>query len=239
MGRSSNNTKKYFTVAHFEEWPIVTFVQFHIVWKINQNVSFQFWYFPPIFVLLKLSCLVTLFDFFVRSKCKRWMRLFLWFSNTVNFVNLHQWQHHLLLMLPFLLTCNWMCMIGSKWFFLDFNKLQLWRHNSNSDLIIDSKLHHFFAFHLTCNDTTWWIRKDIEFQNSAMNLFMIILTIELVPDPPARLSEEERLFSKQKLQKLKMFARLEKVSLPMRHYWNWRFQDKEKLFWFLNFRNRA
>ena len=42
--------------------------------------------------------------------------------------------------------------------------------------------------------------------------------IELVPDPPARLSEEERLFSKQKLQKLKMFARLEKVSLPMRHY---------------------
>ena len=70
---------------------------------------------------------------------------FLWFSNTLNFVNLHQWQHHLLLMLPFLLTCNWMCMIGSKWFFLDFNKLQLWRHNSNSDLIIDSKLHHFFC----------------------------------------------------------------------------------------------
>ena len=51
--------------------------------------------FPPIFVLLKLTCLVTLFDRklqvfkinFVHSKCKRgshhsqcWMRLFLWFS---------------------------------------------------------------------------------------------------------------------------------------------------------------
>ena len=33
--------------------------------KITQNVAFelfQFWHFPPIFVLLKLTCLVTLFD---------------------------------------------------------------------------------------------------------------------------------------------------------------------------------
>ena len=30
--------------------------------KITQNVAFEFWYFPPIFVLLKLNCLVTLFD---------------------------------------------------------------------------------------------------------------------------------------------------------------------------------
>ena len=30
--------------------------------KITQNVAFEFWYFPPIFVLLKLTCLVTLFD---------------------------------------------------------------------------------------------------------------------------------------------------------------------------------
>ena len=30
--------------------------------KIIQNVAFQFWPFPPIFVLLKLTCLVTLFD---------------------------------------------------------------------------------------------------------------------------------------------------------------------------------
>ena len=71
---------------------------------------YEFWHFPPIFVLLKLTCLVTLFDrklqvfknspkwnifghfqlTFVHSKCKhnslcsqRWMRLFLWFSNTV------------------------------------------------------------------------------------------------------------------------------------------------------------
>ena len=30
--------------------------------KITQNVAFAFWHFPPIFVLLKLTCLVTLFD---------------------------------------------------------------------------------------------------------------------------------------------------------------------------------
>ena len=30
--------------------------------KITQNVAFEFWHLPPIFVLLKLTCLVTLFD---------------------------------------------------------------------------------------------------------------------------------------------------------------------------------
>ena len=30
--------------------------------KITQNVAFEFWHFPPIFVLLKLTCLVTLYD---------------------------------------------------------------------------------------------------------------------------------------------------------------------------------
>mgnify|MGYP006863930545 CR=1 FL=1 len=30
--------------------------------KITQNVAFEFWYFSPIFVLLKLTCMVTLFD---------------------------------------------------------------------------------------------------------------------------------------------------------------------------------
>ena len=30
--------------------------------KITKNVSFDFWHFPPIFVLLKLTCLVTLDD---------------------------------------------------------------------------------------------------------------------------------------------------------------------------------
>ena len=59
--------------------------------KITQNVVFEFWRFPPIFVVLKLTCLVTLFDCklqvfkklakmdhfwhfeltFVHSKCKR------------------------------------------------------------------------------------------------------------------------------------------------------------------------
>ena len=30
--------------------------------KITQYVAFEFWHFLPIFVLLKLTCLVTLFD---------------------------------------------------------------------------------------------------------------------------------------------------------------------------------
>ena len=30
--------------------------------KITQNVAFAFWHFPPIIVLSKLTCLVTLFD---------------------------------------------------------------------------------------------------------------------------------------------------------------------------------
>ena len=84
----------------------------HNVWKLLQKVSFYKWHFPTIFVLLKLTCLVTLFDrklqvfknspkwtifgifiFFLSTqkwKCKCsslhsrcWMRLFLWFSNTV------------------------------------------------------------------------------------------------------------------------------------------------------------
>ena len=71
----------------------------------------QFWHFPLIFFLLKVTCLVTLFDCklrfsknspkwtifwhflwtFVHSKCKCsslrpqcWMWLFLWFSNTMS-----------------------------------------------------------------------------------------------------------------------------------------------------------
>ena len=35
----------------------------HSVLKITQNVShLNFWHFPPIFVLLKVTCLETLFD---------------------------------------------------------------------------------------------------------------------------------------------------------------------------------
>ena len=30
--------------------------------KITQNIAFEFWHFPPILVLLKLTYLVTLFD---------------------------------------------------------------------------------------------------------------------------------------------------------------------------------
>ena len=36
--------------------------------KIIQNVAFEFWHFPPIFVLLKLTCLVTLFDCFSKTR---------------------------------------------------------------------------------------------------------------------------------------------------------------------------
>ena len=85
---------------------IFTYMYSHCL-QITQNVAFEFWHFPPIFVLLKLTCLVTLFDrklqFFKNSpnwpflalmnfcpKCKRsslrsqsWMRLLLWFSYTV------------------------------------------------------------------------------------------------------------------------------------------------------------
>ena len=47
----------------------------------------EFWHFPPIFVLLKLTCLVTLFDrklqVFKNSPILSILRLFLWFSNTV------------------------------------------------------------------------------------------------------------------------------------------------------------
>ena len=40
---------------------IVAYAYTHC-FKITQNVEFEFWHFPPIFVLLKLTCLVTMFD---------------------------------------------------------------------------------------------------------------------------------------------------------------------------------
>ena len=92
----------------------------HTVWKLLEISYwfFQFWHFPLIFVLLEVTYLVTLFNlklqvfnnsskwtilrrfwlFFVHSKCKRislrsqyWIRLFLWFSNTVLFINLSKY----------------------------------------------------------------------------------------------------------------------------------------------------
>ena len=73
--------------------------------KITQNLALECWYFSSFFVRSKVTSLVTLFDrkfhvfkmnhfwwTFVHSQCKRsslrsqcWMRLILWFSNTVNF----------------------------------------------------------------------------------------------------------------------------------------------------------
>ena len=32
-----------------------------VILKMTQNVAFEFWHFPPIFVLLTVTCLVTLF----------------------------------------------------------------------------------------------------------------------------------------------------------------------------------
>ena len=48
--------------------------QFKVSEKIAQNVTFEFWHFPPIFVLLKLTCLVTLFDrnLHVFKKSPKW-----------------------------------------------------------------------------------------------------------------------------------------------------------------------
>ena len=90
--------------------------------KITHNVVFDFWHFPPSFVLFKLTCLVTMFDRklqvfknspkwtifgifnkllstqnvnlarFARNVCR--MRLFLWFSNTVS-----EWHFIILLLL--------------------------------------------------------------------------------------------------------------------------------------------
>ena len=88
----------------------------HIVWKSPKmsHLSCSILAFSIIFCPNKMTCLVTLFDrkfqvfkklvilaiflhfqwTFVHSKCKRsslrsqfWMRLFLWFSNTVNWNN--------------------------------------------------------------------------------------------------------------------------------------------------------
>ena len=110
------------SVAHLSKNPIFVpkvnldeIFHNHIDWKLLKTSKcciwiFQFWHFPPKFVLLKSTCLVTLFDCkfevfknwpkwikfgffywtFVHSKCKHsslcskfWMRLFLWFSTTV------------------------------------------------------------------------------------------------------------------------------------------------------------
>ena len=38
------------------------FDQMQFLNSITQSVAFEFWHFSPIFVLLKLNCLVTLFD---------------------------------------------------------------------------------------------------------------------------------------------------------------------------------
>ena len=45
----------------YDTFPL-NFKQCHIVWKLLKMSHFQFWHFLPIFVLLKLTYLVTLFD---------------------------------------------------------------------------------------------------------------------------------------------------------------------------------
>ena len=72
--RSSGNT--YRTSPTFSKsrnfvlsWKLTdkNFVSISHCLKITQNVAFEFWYFPPIFVLLKLTCLVTLFNIKLQS----------------------------------------------------------------------------------------------------------------------------------------------------------------------------
>ena len=48
--------------SHFQTWRAKLCKNTAHCLKFTQNVAFEFWYFPPIFVLLKLTCLVTLFD---------------------------------------------------------------------------------------------------------------------------------------------------------------------------------
>ena len=50
-------------------------ITIHIVWKSSQIGISHLWHFPPIFVLLKSSCIQ------ICPRC--WMRLFLWLTNTV------------------------------------------------------------------------------------------------------------------------------------------------------------
>ena len=40
----------------------MTLLPIHSVWKYLKNVAFEFWYFPPTFVLLKVTCLESLFE---------------------------------------------------------------------------------------------------------------------------------------------------------------------------------
>ena len=43
-------------------WRLPLYLSYYILPTLFKNVVFEFWHFPPIFVLLKLTCLVTLFD---------------------------------------------------------------------------------------------------------------------------------------------------------------------------------
>ena len=57
--------KSLYSITHYVKSPI--FVQKLVLdkstfMKIAQNVAFEFWRFSPIFVQLKVTCLVTLFD---------------------------------------------------------------------------------------------------------------------------------------------------------------------------------
>ena len=48
-----------------KNYPLTYLCLLHIVWivlKMSYLIFFLFWHFPPIFVLLKLTCLLTLFD---------------------------------------------------------------------------------------------------------------------------------------------------------------------------------
>ena len=53
--------RKDFCASHFGVKTLGVQTTPHCL-KITQNAAFEFWHYPPIFVLLKVTCLVTLFE---------------------------------------------------------------------------------------------------------------------------------------------------------------------------------
>ena len=56
VSSGKGSTSKYLITVQ------IHFLVFTYCLKTTQNVASEFWHFPPIFILLKLTCLVTLFD---------------------------------------------------------------------------------------------------------------------------------------------------------------------------------
>ena len=62
----SDKMQKNFLSPHFSFFALFSSSFFlYSQWlKILKHIAFEFWHFPPIFIILKVTCLVTLFDCF-------------------------------------------------------------------------------------------------------------------------------------------------------------------------------